>query len=77
MLFDTHAHPYLLREYDTDATLRDFFSDNINSLCSIAIDITTSKECVALAQKYPRLYASIGIHPCDVFQYRDTFSETL
>jgi TatD DNase family protein len=66
MLIDSHCHL-------TDELLRDKAEDIINGLASvgidkvvtIGIDLASSKECVALAQKHPSVYATVGIFPSD------------
>jgi len=64
MLFDTHAH-YDDERYDEDRDLL------LNSLKDEAVDLvvnagsglTQSKRGLEIAQKYPFVYAAIGVHP--------------
>ena len=64
MLFDTHAH-LNDRAFDTDrdiliAGLRD---KGVGFVMNAGCSLQSSKECIALAEKYPFLYASVGSHP--------------
>ena len=64
MLFDTHAH-LNDRAFDTDrdiliAGLRD---KGVGFVMNAGCDLQSSKECIALVERYPFLYASVGSHP--------------
>ena len=37
--------------------------DSIESVINIGIDTTTSKDCIEIANKYPKFYSSVGVHP--------------
>lgn len=61
---DSHAHlddPQLAIEIDT--ILERALGKNIRYIITIGQDVNTSKAATALAQKYPNLFATIGIHP--------------
>lgn len=70
-LFDTHAH-YNDKRFDTeaeggrDAVLESLLSGNVKYILNAGTNIESSKECIALAEKYPGLFASAGIHPGDI-----------
>jgi TatD DNase family protein len=72
MLYDTHSHPYLLKEKSQDETLSQFFSQENTILNCIGIDLVSSQTALSLAQQYLRAYASIWIHPCSI--YDDSWS---
>jgi len=63
--FDIHSH-LDIAQYDADreevvARLRETGTHTI----TIGTDLASSKRAVALADKYPEIYACIGIHPVD------------
>ena len=72
MFFDTHAH------YD-DAAFDEDRDELLNSLCakgvSLVIDpgctLESSQKAIALAEKYPFVYAAVGIHPEELSDFSD------
>lgn len=65
-LIDSHAHIYY-RDYadDFEAMLRRAAEAGVGAILVVGTDIESSRESVALAEKYPQLYAAVGIHPHD------------
>ena len=66
MFFDSHAHindPVLLdkREEIFSAMRR----EQVSGLMNVGCCEESSRDCVALAEKYPFIYAAIGSHPDD------------
>ena len=72
-LFDTHAHYYDGR-FDNDR------EDVVASLPAVGVklvlcpgcDLPSSQACVELAQRYPHVYAAVGVHPEDCADWEDT-----
>lgn len=64
MIIDTHAH-YDDKRYnkDRDSILQSLPKEGILSVINIGADIRSVKMSIALAQKYPHVYATIGVHP--------------
>lgn len=64
MLFDTHAH-YDDERFDTDrdALLSSMPEHNVGLILNPGCDVETSRKAVSYAQKYPFVYAAVGIHP--------------
>ena len=64
MIFETHAH-YDDHAFDADrdALLQRLPEQLIETVVNVGSSIATSKECIALAQKYPYIYAAVGVHP--------------
>ena len=64
MLFDTHAH-LNDRAFDTDRDIliTGLQEKGVGFVMNAGCDLQSSKECIALAEKYPFLYASVGSHP--------------
>ena len=76
MLFDTHAHvndPAF--DDDRDALLASLPQQGIQYMLNVGCCLQSSRDCVALAQKYPYIYASVGSHPDSADEVDDTVLE--
>lgn len=62
-LFDTHAHLYD-KAFDND---RETMLAGVFDVCDYVVcpaeDVASSEAALSLAQKYPQIYAAVGIHP--------------
>ncbi|HID97137.1 MAG TPA: TatD family deoxyribonuclease [Thermodesulfobacteriaceae bacterium] len=65
-LIDTHVHLDMspLSE-DPDGAVRRADREGVRQIISIGINVHSSREAVRLAGRFPRVYASVGIHPHD------------
>lgn len=64
MLFDTHAHLNdSAFDDDRDALIAGLRDRGVGFVMNAGCSLQSSKECIALAEKYPFLYASVGSHP--------------
>src|SRR5690242_5037986 len=72
-LIDSHAHIYY-RDYagDFDEMLKRAADAGVGAMLVVGTDIESSREAVELAEKYPQLYASVGIHPHDAGRVTDS-----
>ncbi|MFA7406036.1 MAG: TatD family hydrolase [Pelobacteraceae bacterium] len=72
ILIDSHAHIYY-RDYadDFDDMLKRAEDAGVAAIVVVGTDIESSREAVALAEKYPHLYAAVGIHPHDAGRVTD------
>ena len=64
MLFDTHAHlndPAF--DPDREALLETFAEAGVGLVMNAGCSLESSRDIVAMAEKYPWLYASVGSHP--------------
>ena len=67
MLIDTHTHLDDARyEPDREAVLTRAREAGVDRMITIGCDLATSRSAVALADRYPFVYASIGVHPHEV-----------
>ena len=76
MLFDTHAHvndPAF--DADRDALLQSLPEQGVQYLMNVGCCLESSRDCVALAQKYPYIYASVGSHPDSADEVNDAVLE--
>ncbi|OHB26026.1 MAG: radical SAM protein [Desulfuromonadaceae bacterium GWB2_53_15] len=66
VLIDSHAHIYY-RDYadDFDEMLRRAAEAGVGAMLVVGTDIESSRQSVELAEKYPQLYAAVGVHPHD------------
>jgi len=75
-LFDTHAH-YTDDRFDCeidggkDTVLAALLSQNVRHIVCAGTSIASNDECIALAEKYPEIYATAGIHPGEVTDISD------
>ena len=64
MLFDTHAHmndPAF--DEDRDSVFLGLKDKGVGNVMNVGCCLASSKDCIALAEKYPFVYASVGTHP--------------
>ena len=64
MLFDTHAHlndPAF--DPDREALMESFAAAGVGLVMNAGCSLESSRDIVAMAEKYPWLYASVGSHP--------------
>ncbi len=78
MIFDTHAH------YDDDAfdedrdTLLSGMKDaGVEYIVNIGASMASSKRSIDLAEKYPFMYAAVGVHPDEVGELNEEKFEEL
>lgn len=80
MIFDTHAHlndPAF--DEDREALILGLPEKGIVNVMNVGCCLESSRDCIAMAEKYPFIYASVGSHPdsadevCDevLEKYRD------
>ncbi len=72
--YDTHCHPYLSKDKSQDFILEQFFSNWGKYLNSIAVDISSSRVSIDLANKYPGVYATVWVHPTHCFDQLTGYS---
>ena len=63
-IVDTHAH-LDFPEYkdDLDAVLKRAQEHNVGCIITVGTDLDSSRRAIALANQYPHIYATVGIHP--------------
>jgi TatD DNase family protein len=63
-LIDTHAHlDFPQFDPDREEVINRSRTAGINIINTIGVDLPASRKAIALAEKYPGVFASIGIHP--------------
>lgn len=72
MLIDTHTHLDDARyEPDREAVIARARETGIDRIITIGCDLSTSQAAVALANRYPFVYATVGVHPHEVKHIED------
>lgn len=71
MLFDTHVHLNDSSYENYNKIIDDALKENVKKMVVIGFDLESSKKAVEIANKYPFIYASIGIHPSESLQDYD------
>ena len=78
MYFESHAHYDDERfDDDRDELLASFPAEGIETVVNSSSDIASSRASIALAEKYPFFYASVGVHPHQVSKMREEDIDTL
>ncbi|MGC4099142.1 MAG: TatD family hydrolase [Nitrospira sp.] len=77
MLIDTHTHLDDVRyNDDREAVITRAREAGLEAFVTIGCDLATSQSAVALAEQYPFVYASIGVHPHEVKHIQDDWYDT-
>lgn len=78
MIIETHCHLNDERLLcDADRIVGNFEGDNIECAICVGYDIPSSECAVALADKYPKVYSAIGVHPHDATTLDDKACDVL
>ena len=76
MLFDTHAHmndPCF--DEDREQVLLGLKDKGVEFMMNVGCCRASSYDCVAMAEKYPFVYASVGTHPDEAQEVDETVLE--
>src|SRR2546423_14302336 len=72
MLIDTHAHlDFPDFADDIEDVLRRAEECDVRRIITIGTSIESSRRAIELAQKYPSVYAAIGVHPSHAEEAED------
>ena len=76
MLFDTHAHlndPAF--DQDRETVLLSLKEKGVEYVMNVGCCLESSRDCIAMAEKYPFVYASVGSHPDSADEVNDEVLE--
>lgn len=74
MFIDTHTHLDDAKyDHDRDAMIARARESGVEQFITIGCDLTTSRSAVALADRYPFVFASVGVHPHEVRHIGDAW----
>ena len=78
MYFDSHAH-YDDRRFDQDRSelLGALPGHGVTGIINVGASMASSRASVALAEDYPYIYATVGVHPHDAAEMAETDLEIL
>ncbi|UCD38521.1 MAG: TatD family hydrolase [Fidelibacterota bacterium] len=63
---DTHAHLFYKDYKDQlDAVLQRAEDAGVGTIICVGLDLPTSEASIALAERYPHIWATVGVHPHD------------
>ncbi len=78
MLIDTHAHlDFPAFAEDLDSVLARATAAGVTRIITIGTTLESSKRALALAEKYPNVFAVIGVHPNSAGEAADGFIDEL
>jgi len=64
MLVDTHAHlDFPDFDDDRDAVIERALAEGVGAIITVGTDLDASRKAVAIAEQYPAVFASVGLHP--------------
>ena len=67
MIFNTHTHLNSSDLYDIhEKLIKNANEYNVNKMVVVGFDLESSKKAVEIANKYPNIYASVGICPTEI-----------
>jgi TatD DNase family protein len=77
-MIDTHAHlDFPDYNADRDEVIARALSVGVKRIVNIGCDLKSSANSVDLANRYPHIFAAVGIHPHDAKQYDDQAEKRL
>lgn len=64
MLTDTHCHLHLSQfDPDRDEVVARAEANGVTGIIEVGLDLESNRKAIALATRYPQVYAAVGIHP--------------
>ncbi len=77
-IFDSHAH-YDSERYaeDRDSVLSQMPENGICAILNCASDVESAKMSIELSEKYPFIYAAVGVHPHEAEDVSDDYLSVL
>jgi len=76
-LVDTHCHIYGESYKEDLEEVIERTGKNLEFIVNIGYDLASSEIAVNLSNKYPFVYATVGVHPTDISGYSDGVEERL
>ena len=76
MLFDTHAHMNdPAYDNDREEVLMGLKDKGVELMMNVGCCLESSRDCIAMAEKHPFVYASVGSHPDSANEVNDAVLE--
>jgi len=78
VFIDTHAHIFMTEfDPDRDEALARAADAGVGLMVAVGYHLEASRRAVETAQRYPQVYASVGVHPHDAKHYDDSTEHAL
>lgn len=78
MLIETHAHlDHPKFADDLPAVIQRASDAGVTRIISIGTGLESSRRVLALTERFPALFAAVGIHPTDIMEEKKSFIEEL
>lgn len=78
MYFETHAHYDDERfDEDRDELLESLPNNKVDRVINVGANMASSLASIELANKYPHIYAAVGVHPHDAINMKEEDIDTL
>lgn len=78
MYFDTHTHLDDEKfDQDRELVIENLKKEGVSLAVNVGADLMSSKNSIALAERYDFIYAAVGVHPNEVGEMQDKDLETL
>lgn len=69
MLIDSHCHLYMLDlsayHHHLDELIFETKQAGVDAMLCVAVNMTTAKKCIDIAETYENIYCSVGSHPSE------------
>ncbi len=77
IIFDSHAHyndEKFGTEAERDAKIREIMDGGVRYIINAGTNPESSRESLRIAEKFDGFYASVGIHPSDLYDLTDPYA---
>lgn len=72
MIIDTHMHIFEDEYKDIiDEVINEAIDNDVRKMIAVGFDYQSSLKAIELANKFPFIYASVGLHPSEVLKEKD------
>lgn len=76
-LIDTHSHINMIESISIDEIIKNAYDNNVKKIVVPAAYPTDIDKVFELSQKYENIYCYLGVHPCEVKDWDDSFIEKI
>lgn len=77
-LIDTHCHLEMAQfDADREDVIARAFATGLTHMITIASDLNSNGQVIALSERHPAIYCSVGLHPHDARDYDEAFDARL
>lgn len=78
ILIDSHCHlNFMSFDPDRDQVVQRARENGVAGILNPGIDLITSQEAIEFSEKYPGVYAAVGVHPNEATKWDDHTKEAL